>query len=116
MKPKGKRNVKIADLIREKTAMLIPRMIHNAELGFVTITSVELSRDERTAWVFYTVIGELDQHKRTAEILQAHAPQIRRELGHTLRIRHIPDLVFQLDPSAGMGLDHVPGGYGHDDS
>ncbi len=108
MKKKGKRNQKIADLIREKVAVLIPRTVHDPELGFVTITRVELSADERTAWVFYTVIGEGDQHRKTAEILERAAGHLRHELGRTLHTRHIPNLVFQPELTAGLGLDHVP--------
>lgn len=114
MKPKGKRNLKIADLIREKIALLIPRTIHDSDLGFVTITSVELSGDERTAWVFYTVIGEGDQHRKTAETLADAAGQLRRELGRSLHVRHVPELVFQPDPTSGLGLDHVPPGHDPD--
>ncbi len=104
MKPKKKHNIRVAGLIREKLSMLIPRVVNDPRLGFVTITNVELTGDERKAFVFYTVIGDGDQHRNTSDALADAASKLRRELGRVLRIRHIPELVFQPDPTSALEL------------
>ncbi len=104
MKPKRKHNIRVAELIREKLSLLIPRVIHDPRLGFVTITNVELTGDERKAYVFYTVIGDAEQHRKTSDALADGASRLRRELGRVLRIRHIPELFFQPDPAAALEL------------
>lgn len=104
MKSKSKHNIRVAGLIREKLSMLLPRVVTDPRLGFVTVTNVELSGDERKAYVFYTVIGDGEQHRLTAEALADGSSRLRRELGRVLRIRHIPELIFQPDPTAALEL------------
>ena len=47
----------VADLIQREISVLIQRELKDPRLGFVTITSVEVSPDLRHARVFYSVMG-----------------------------------------------------------
>jgi ribosome-binding factor A len=64
--------------------------------GLVTVMGVKLSTDVHYATVYVTV---LDEKKETAAIdaLHAHRRYLRTQLAHQLRIRHTPELRFELD-------------------
>jgi ribosome-binding factor A len=52
-----RRQQQVADLIQREISVLIQRELKDPRLGFVTITSVEVSPDLRHARVFYSVMG-----------------------------------------------------------
>jgi ribosome-binding factor A len=62
-----------------------------------------MSPDLRVARIYYSVLGDADARKRTLEGLHAATGFIRRELGHQLRLRVTPELVFEYDESVEYG-------------
>jgi len=77
------------------------RKIKDPRIGFVTVTDVELADDLRNAKVFVSVIG--DDRAATLKGLESASAFIRTELGHRLRLRFIPELLFRYDDSAERG-------------
>lgn len=84
--------------------------LKDPRIGFVTVTSVELSRDNEHAEVFYTVLPD-DAHtrERTAAGLSSATPLLRRELGARLKVRKVPTLQFTYDdvPERARRIDEV---------
>ena len=72
----------------------------------VTITGVELSRDQSHAKVFFTVLGGEPEVKHVLEGLQRAAGFVRSELAHRLSTRSVPELHFHYDESVERG-DHL---------
>ena len=63
------RNARLADQIQEIIARMLQRRVKDPRLGFVTITDVRLTPDNRDATVFYTVLGEEDGGLGTYSII-----------------------------------------------
>lgn len=77
--------------------------LKDPRVGFVTITAVSVTPDMHLARVYYTVYGDDNQRKETQKGLQSAIPFFRRELGRRLRMRYVPDLVFEFDKALEYG-------------
>jgi len=95
----GKRSDRVADLIRKEISEMLVRTIKDPRIGFVTITRVEVTGDCRVARIYYGVVGTSEQVGQSIEGLNSAKGYIRRELGHRMKLKYTPDLVFQFDPS-----------------
>ncbi len=100
-KPTYKRSARVGDQIKEEIADILMRKIKDPRIGFVTVTDVDLADDLRNAKVFVSVIGS--DRSATLKGLESAAAFIRAELGHRLRLRFVPELLFRYDDSAERG-------------
>ncbi len=100
-KPTYKRSARVSDQIKEEIADMLMRKIKDPRIGFVTVTDVDLADDLRNAKVFVSVIGS--DRAATLKGLESAAAFIRTELGHRLRLRFVPELLFRYDDSAERG-------------
>ncbi len=98
----GARPERVAEEFREVLAEEIPKL-KDPRVGFVTVTHVEVSPDLRRATVFYTVLGENRDHRRTRAGLESARSHLRSLLGHEVRLKFTPDLDFEED----LGLQEV---------
>jgi ribosome-binding factor A len=92
----------VAEEFREILAEEIPRL-KDPRVGFVTVTHVEVTPDLRKATVFYTVMGQDKDHRRTQAGLRSAKAHLRAVLGHQVRMKFTPDIEFQED----VGLTQV---------
>lgn len=65
--------------------------------GFITVTDVEVSRDLRHAKVFVSVLGPSEKKNEVLEGLTSASGFVRSELGRRVRIKFIPEVIFELD-------------------
>lgn len=82
---------------------LILRELHDPRVGFTTVTGVRMSPDLRNARIFVSVFGNAEAQKKTMEGLHAATGFIRRELGHQLKLRFTPEIIFEYDTSVEYG-------------
>src|SRR5947209_2266520 len=92
----GARPDRVAEEFREILAEEIPRL-KDPRVGFVTVTRVEVGSDLRKATVFYTVMGENRDHRRTRAGLMSARSHLRATLGHQVRLKFTPELEFVED-------------------
>jgi ribosome-binding factor A len=78
----------IADVVRGLT---------DPRLGFVTITGVETSPDLHTAHVYYSVLGSSEEREECSQALKAATGHVRGEVGHRIRLKYTPAIVFTPD-------------------
>lgn len=86
-----------ADRIKEIVASMLDTKIKDPRLGFVTITDVRVTGDLQQASLFYTVLGDAEQQKKTAAALESCKGLLRSEVGKQLGLRLTPSLAFHLD-------------------
>ena len=98
------RSRRIADQIQRELAELIRLELRDPRVKLVTLTGVELSRDQSHAKVFFTVLGSESQAEETREGLQRAAGFLRTSLAHRLSTRTVPDLTFAYDESVERGV------------
>jgi ribosome-binding factor A len=97
------RSARIADQIQRELAELIRLEIRDPRVRLVTLTAVELSRDQSHAKVYFTVLGPESAAEETLEGLQRAAGFLRTNLAHRLSTRTVPELHFAYDASIERG-------------
>jgi len=95
----GKRSDRVADSIRKEISEMLVKTIKDPRIGFITLTRVTVSEDCRLAKVYYSVVGTPEQKRQSMEGMNSAKGYIRRELGHRMKLKYTPELVFQFDPS-----------------
>ena len=104
MKGKDTRRIdRLGDLIREEISSLLIRDIKDPRIKMLTITDVEVSRDIRTAKIFYSVGGDQRAKEETQRGLESAIGFIKTALAQNLTIRRVPELVFIYDKSLDYG-------------
>lgn len=97
---KKKRTDRLNSLLKEVISEVVFRKIRNPQISkFLSITSVDVAPDLRTANVFVSVLGNNIERESTLKALQQAAGFIALEASHRIVIRYFPSLVFKLDTS-----------------
>lgn len=94
-----RRTRQVGELLREELTDIIRREVKDPRVGFMSITSVDVASDLRTARVYVSVLGSDDERSSTLDALRSAAKFIRFHLKPRLRMRQIPDLDFRDDRS-----------------
>jgi len=97
------RTRRVAELLQRELSSLIRERLKDPDVGMVTISDVEVSRDLAHARVYFTVLGGEAEREKTREALQRAAGFLRRELGRELHLRVIPQLRFIYDDTMDRG-------------
>ena len=98
------RQARIADQIQRELAEVIRLELRDPRVGMVTLTGVELSRDQSHAKVFFTVLGSPSDAEQAREGLERAAGFLRTRLAHRLTTRTVPGLAFVYDESVERGV------------
>lgn len=94
---------RVAHLIKRVVAEMLATEIKDPRIGMVTITDVTVSRDLRTAHIYYSTLGSEEQRRVSSQGLCQATPFIQRELGHRVRLRYTPEIDFRFDSSMDYG-------------
>ena len=65
--------------------------------GILTLTGAELTRDLKVLYVYFSVLGTLEQRKRKELLLVANSRDIRSQLFKRLRLKNVPEIMFKFD-------------------
>jgi len=95
------RALRVGDQIQRELSALILREVKNPQLGMITITEVELSKDLSLAKIFVTVfnVSCLDEITKNLTILNEASGYLRTLLAKKMRLRFVPKLNFVFDDS-----------------
>lgn len=97
------RRARIADQIQRELAELIRTELRDPRIGMVTLTGVEVSRDQSHAKVFFTVLPDAAAREASEGLARA-AGYLRSCLAHRLTTRSVPELHFHYDDSVERGV------------
>jgi ribosome-binding factor A len=100
--PQGSRTDRIGEEFREILAEEILRL-KDPRVGFVTVTGVKVSHDLRVAWVYFSVFGDEKAKAGTRAALRSAVAYLRHELARQVRLKTVPELRFEEDPSIATG-------------
>jgi ribosome-binding factor A len=90
----------VGEQVREEIMSIIRRELKDPRIGFVSITSVRMSPDLRSARVRVSVLGNPEQQRESLAGLVSAKGRIRHELGRRLQnLKFSPDIRFELDSS-----------------
>jgi len=93
--PRKKRRTE--ELLRRELSRIILYELKDPRTGFVTLTGVELSEDQRSARVSLTVRGGEDQTRLTLLALSRARGYIQALLARRVPLRYTPVLSFRED-------------------
>lgn len=94
-----RRTRQVGEMLREELSDIIRREVKDPRIGFMSITSVDVPPDLRSARVYISVLGSDQERSDTLDALRSAAKFIRFHLKPRLRMRQIPDLDFRDDRS-----------------
>lgn len=87
------------DIKRELTAIFRELKDPRVNQVFLSIVRVEVTNDLSYCTVQVSAIEGLDKAKEAVKGLKSASGFIRRELGHRLKLRHVPELIFNATDS-----------------
>jgi ribosome-binding factor A len=95
----SQRTERVQEAAREVLGTTIDSL-KDPRVGFTTVTAVRVSPDLRHARVFVSVLGSESERSDTMAGLRSAAPYLRTELGRHVRLKFLPELIFELDTGA----------------
>jgi ribosome-binding factor A len=98
------RSRRIAGQIQRELSDIVRLELKDPRVGMITITDVEVTRDNAHAKVFFTELGDASRIEETGKALQHAAGFLRSELAHRLKLRTVPQLKFEYDASVERGV------------
>ena len=93
------RTEKVASLIKQQLSIIFQRNFSMGDYGFLTVTEVRVSPDLKVAKIFISVFGEPERKEKSMSLLEGQKGFIRSELGHSIRLKFTPEIIFYLDDS-----------------
>ena len=104
----SRRTERLNHIIQIEISDLLRKHVNDPRLsGIISITSVSISNDLRTAKVFISALGDNVNKQEILKGFTAAAGFLRRELAHRLNIRTTPELSFYFDDSIERGVSLV---------
>ena len=100
---------KVGSLIKEELGVLFQRNFSMADFGFLTVTDVHMSPDLKVAKVYVSIFGDQEKKKKGFAKLETQKQAIRSMLGHAVRLRFTPEIIFYLDETLdrAMKLENI---------
>ncbi|MCK4284166.1 MAG: 30S ribosome-binding factor RbfA [Candidatus Brocadiae bacterium] len=95
MDPRKKR--RIEELLRRELSNIVLHELRDPRAGFVTVTAVELSGDQRSAKVLVMVRGSEEEKGEALRTLSRARGHIQGLVGDRLELRYTPVLRFAED-------------------
>jgi len=95
----SQRQLRIGEEIRHAVAQMLERQeFHEPALQdvSVTVTEVRISPDLKNATAYIMPLGG-DQANEVLEALTRARPFVRNQVGQTMRLRHVPNITFEMD-------------------
>jgi ribosome-binding factor A len=102
----SRRPQRLALQIQQEVSLMISRDMKDRRVGFVTVTGVQLTPDLRHARIFISMMGSESEKKESLEALNHATGWVRHELGQRIRMKFLPEVVFQFDTSQEYG-EHI---------
>jgi ribosome-binding factor A len=97
------RTQRVAEEMKREIANILKEDIKDPRVGFVTVTSVEVTPDFRYAKVFVSIFGDEREVNEALAGLEKASGFIRREIGQRIKLRYTPELTFRFDESIRHG-------------
>ncbi len=101
----SRRVARVAELIKREVSQMLVSGIKDDRVGagMVSITDVDVSGDLQHAKIFVSIYGTHEAKAETMAGLKSATGYVRSELGHRIRLRRTPEVVFLEDNSLERG-------------
>ena len=96
---KTRRTSRVGEMVRDALVEVLRHDLKSVDIGFASITGVDVSPDLHFARVYMSGLNE-EQTRDAVEQLQHARGAARRFLGQRIRLRYTPELDFKYDDTA----------------
>ncbi|MDP2858364.1 MAG: 30S ribosome-binding factor RbfA [Bacillota bacterium] len=93
------REQRVGEAIREEISDILHNELRDPRVGFLSVTTVEMSADLKVAKVGVSILGDQKQQEQAMKVLRHASGFVRSELAKRISLRQAPDIVFKLDAS-----------------
>ncbi len=94
------RKDRVASVLSRAVSEIIEHQMKDPRLGLVTITTVDVSSDLKTAIIYFSSLNDKETGLATLNRAKGY---IKSELASKVRMRYIPDIEFRIDDSYEYG-------------
>lgn len=91
------RTNRVAEQMKKEIGEIINQKLKDPRIGFVTVTDLDLTNDLQHATVYVTVLGDKTEKEESLIGLTKASGFVRSEVGKRIRLRKVPEVVFQFD-------------------
>ena len=101
----SRRVARVSELIKREVSQMLLNGIKDDRVGsgMVSVTDVEVSGDLQHAKIYVSIYGTDEARAETMAGLKSATGYVRSEIGHRIRLRRTPEVVFQEDRSIERG-------------
>lgn len=99
----SKRVNRVSEQMKKELGDIITQKVKDPRIGFITVTDVEVTGDLQDATVFISVLGDEKEKEDTLTGLNKAKGFIRSEVGKRIRLRKVPEIMFEFDESIEYG-------------
>ena len=92
---------RIQEQVREEVSQMLATEVRDPGVGLVTVTRTKVTGDLSLARIYWTIIGDANERKKTAKALERAAGFVRHLLAERLSLRRVPEVKFIFDESVG---------------
>lgn len=94
---------RVAEQLKKELGAIFQFELKDPRIGFVTVTGVEMSGDLQQAKIYLSILGSEEQKEASLKAIAKASGFIRSEVGKRIRLRHTPELIFNIDESIEYG-------------
>lgn len=98
------RSRRIAEQVHRELSDIIRLELKDPRVGMITLTDVEVSQDGAHATVYFTLLGDATRIDEASSGLRHAAGHLRSQLARRMKLRIVPQLQFEHDPSVERGM------------
>lgn len=95
--PLSHRVERVAEQVREEVSQILATEVADPGVGLVTVSRVKVTPDLSLARIYWTLLGDAAERKRTTKALQRAAPFVRHLLAERMTLRRAPEVLFHYD-------------------
>ncbi len=101
----NRRVARVAELVKREVSQMLLNGIKDDRVGagMVSVTDVDVSGDLQHAKIYVSIYGTDEARAETMAGLKSATGYVRSELGHRIRLRRTPEVVFVEDRSIERG-------------
>lgn len=91
------RTKRVAELLKREISQIIQQELHNVDMGLVSVTKVNVTKDLKHANVWVSVLGDDTAKEKAMDIIAQQQNRIKELLSGRVRLRFMPAIQFRLD-------------------
>ena len=90
---------RIQEQVREEVSQMLATEVRDPGVGLVTVTRTKVTGDLSLTRIYWTIIGDAAERKKTATALERATGFVRHLLAERLSLRRVPEVKFIFDES-----------------